>query len=60
VLERIWAGQRERGHVPRSREEIDAQLEASRLEDEERMLALEQIHQEGQRPRSQSKTSECQ
>ena len=36
VLERIWAGQRARGHVPRSREEIDAELEASRQEDEDR------------------------
>src|SRR5687767_7045796 len=33
VLEQIWAGQRARGHVPRSREEIDAELEASRQED---------------------------
>jgi hypothetical protein len=48
VLERIWAGQRVRGHVPRSREEIDAELEASRQEDEERMQALERIHLEGQ------------
>src|SRR5437764_2356923 len=53
VLERIWAGQRARGHVPRSREEIDAELEASRQEDEERMQALERIHQEGQQARQQ-------
>jgi hypothetical protein len=46
ALERIWAGQRERGHVPRSKEEIDAELEASRQEDEERMQALERIHEE--------------
>jgi hypothetical protein len=37
VLERIWAGQRARGHVPRTREQIDADLEAARQEDEERM-----------------------
>src|SRR4030088_1183316 len=46
VLERIWAGQRARGHVPRTREQIDAELEAARQEDEERMQALERIHQE--------------
>ncbi len=51
VLERIWVGQRARGHVPRTREEIDAELEASRQEDEERMLALERIHLEGQQAR---------
>jgi hypothetical protein len=43
VLERFWAGQRGRGHVPRTREQIDAELEAARQEDEERMQALERI-----------------
>jgi hypothetical protein len=28
VLDRIWAGQRTRGHVPRTREESDSELEA--------------------------------
>ncbi len=46
VLEKIWAGQRARGYVPRSREEIDAELEASRQEDEERAQALERIQEE--------------
>lgn len=53
VLERIWAGQRDRGHVPRSREEIDSELEGSRQEDEERMQALERIHQECRQVRQQ-------
>src|SRR5919199_6810067 len=53
VLERIWAGQRTRAHVPRSREEIDAALEASRQEDEERMQELERIHEECRRHRQQ-------
>ena len=60
VLERIWAGQRARGHVPRSREEIDAELEASRQEDEERMQALERIHLEGQQARQQRNSAESQ
>ncbi len=53
VLERIWASQRARGHVPRTREQIDAALEAARREDEERMQALERIHQECSRTRRQ-------
>jgi hypothetical protein len=57
VLERIWAGQRARGHVPRSREEIDAELEAARQEDEERMQALERIHQECQQARQQQRNA---
>jgi hypothetical protein len=39
VLERIWAAQRTRGHVPRSHEQIDAELEVARQEDEERIQA---------------------
>ena len=35
-FERLWAEQRARGHIPRSKEEIDADLEAARQEDEER------------------------
>lgn len=50
-FERLWAEQRARGHVPRAREEIDAELEASRQEDEERMQELERIHEEGKRSR---------
>jgi hypothetical protein len=50
-FERLWAEQRERGHVPRGREEIDAELEAARQEDEERMQGLERIHQERERQR---------
>jgi hypothetical protein len=45
-FERMWAEQRARGHVSRSKEEIDADLEAARQEDEERMQELERIHQE--------------
>ena len=42
-FERLWAEQRERGHVPRTREEIDAELETARQEDEERMQEFERI-----------------
>jgi hypothetical protein len=54
VLERIWAGQRARGHVPRTREEIDAELETARQEDEERSQALERVHEECRRARQQN------
>jgi hypothetical protein len=30
VMEQIWAGQRARGHVPPTREEVDAYLKAER------------------------------
>jgi hypothetical protein len=52
-FEQLWAAQRARGHVPRTREEIDAELEAARQEDEERMRELERIHEECQRYRQQ-------
>jgi hypothetical protein len=54
VLERIRAGQRARGHVPRTREEIDADLETARQEDEERLQALERVHEECRRARQQN------
>src|SRR5258708_29964786 len=57
VLERIWAGQRTRGHIPRTREQIYAELEAARQDDEERMQALERIHEEGYQARQQQRIS---
>lgn len=50
-FEQLWDTQRARGHVPRTREEIDATLEASRQEDEERMQEFERIHEECERHR---------
>ncbi|HTU22959.1 MAG TPA: hypothetical protein VMG10_33280 [Gemmataceae bacterium] len=52
-FERLWAEQRARGHVPRTKEEIDAELEAARQEDEERMQELEKIQEECRRYRQQ-------
>ncbi len=60
VLERIWAGQRARGHIPRTKEQIDAELEQARQQDEERMQALEQIHQECSQTRQQRSSTEPQ
>jgi hypothetical protein len=52
-FERIWAEQQARGHVPRTREQIDAELKGARQEDEERMQELERTHQECERLRQQ-------
>jgi len=52
-FERLRAEQQARGFVARSREEIDAEIAASRQEDEERMREIERIHEEGQRRRRQ-------
>ena len=57
-FERIWAEQRARGHVSRSKEEIDADIAASRQEDEERMLEIERIHEECARSRQQNLKAE--
>ncbi len=58
VLEQIWANQRARGHVPRTKEDIDAELRASREEDEERMRALERLHEEARQARQQKNSSQ--
>jgi len=57
-FERLWAEQRARGHVPRAREEIDAELEAARQEDEQRMQDLERIHEECERHRQRRRQSD--
>lgn len=49
VLQRIWAEQKARGHVPRSREEIDAELNALRDEAEQEMRDIERIQDHGRR-----------
>ncbi len=59
VLHRIHAEQAARGHVPRSREEIDADIAAMRQEDEERMQAIERLHEECERTRRQQPPAEA-
>ena len=53
TMNTIWEGQKARGHVARSREEIDTELEAERQEWEEHQRALEQIQDESRRSREQ-------
>lgn len=60
VLDRIWAGQRTRGYSPRTREMVDAELEAAHQEDEVRMQEFERIHQECYQTRQQRHSAEPQ
>lgn len=53
ALQKIWAEQRTSGHVPRSKEEIDADIAAARQEDEERALEIERLQEECWRARQQ-------
>jgi hypothetical protein len=52
-MEAIWAGQRARGHVPRTREEIDAELRDLREDAVVEIDAAERLHEECQRARSE-------
>ncbi|MBI1918681.1 MAG: hypothetical protein HYS12_28640 [Planctomycetes bacterium] len=49
TMNAIWEGQKARGHVPRSREEVDAALEAERQGWEEHQQTLEQIQDESRK-----------
>ncbi len=51
MMEKIWAGQKARGHVPRSKEEIDAEIRQLREEAEEELKAAERLHEECQAAR---------
>jgi hypothetical protein len=51
VLARIRAEQQASGHVPRSREEIDAEVRRMRDEWEEHQLAIERLQEECRRHR---------
>ena len=43
MMEQIWAGQKARGHVPRTKEEIDAEVQQLRDEAEEELQAAERL-----------------
>jgi hypothetical protein len=53
--EQIWAGQRARGHVPRTREEIDAEIESMRDEMEDEFRDTEHLQEECRRAREQAR-----
>ena len=52
TMEEIWEGQRARGHVPRSKEEIDADIAAFRDEAEEELLGVERIRANSRQART--------
>jgi hypothetical protein len=54
-MEAIWADQRARGHVPRTAEEIRAEIQAMRDEAEEEFQAAERLHEECQRAIAEAK-----
>ena len=57
-METIWAGQRVRGHVPRTREQIDAELRDLRQDGLAEIEATERLHEECQRARVDGRQAE--
>ena len=51
MMESIWADLRATGRKPRTREEIDAEIDALRSEAEEEMEAVERLQEECRRAR---------
>lgn len=58
MMQSIWVDLRAAGHVPRTREQIDTEINALRDEDEERMRAVERLHEECRRTGQQAKPAE--
>lgn len=55
MMESIWEAQLESGRAPRTREEIDAEILATRDEADEEMQAVERLQEEYRRARDQSR-----
>ena len=55
-MEAVWAGQKARGHVPRTREQIDADLRDLREYGVAEIEAAEQFHEESQRAQTHNGT----
>ena len=53
MMQRIWEGQKKRGHVPRNREQVEAERRQMREEWEERMQRIERIQAEARQAREQ-------
>ena len=53
MMKSIWAGQKARGHVPRSVEEVEAERRETRDSWEERQQAIERLQEESRRLREQ-------
>ena len=53
MMKSIWAGQKARGHVPRSAVEVEAERRETRESWEERQQAIERLQEESRRLREQ-------
>src|SRR5438477_12997334 len=53
MMKSIWAGQKARGHIPRSAEEVEAERHETRESWEERQQAIERLQAESRRLREQ-------
>jgi hypothetical protein len=58
MMNRIWEGQKARGHVPRSSEEVEAQRRAMRDEMEQEILDAVRLQEESRRLRRQDDQAE--
>jgi hypothetical protein len=58
MMESLWADLRTGGRTPRTREEIDAEIDALRNEAEEEMQAVERLQEECRRAREQARGAE--
>ena len=58
MMESIWAAQLASGRIGRTREEIDAEIEALRAESEEEVQAVERLQDECRRAREQARGGE--
>ena len=54
MMERIWAAQKARGHVSRTKEEIDAEIRLMRDEAEEETQSVEHLQEECRRASEQA------
>src|SRR5438046_596298 len=57
-MEQIWAGQRARGHVPRSVEEVESERQAFRQEMEEEIQETMRLQEECRRAREQANSAQ--
>jgi hypothetical protein len=53
MMKSIWAGQKARGHIPRSAEEVEAERRETRESWDERQQAIERLQEESRRLREQ-------
>ncbi len=58
IMDSLWADLRTGGRTPRTREEIDADIDALRDEAEEEMRAVEHLQEECRRAREQARGAE--